>query len=107
MPKGRCKDGKVPNQLRRFWQHYRGAQGVVRELLTIALCVGLGSLVMPCLIYATGRLVLGPYAHGNLFAMWRDFLAALTAGSFAAWSIVVGPYLLLWLFRGGRRLLHN
>ena len=97
----------MPNQLRRFWEHYRGARGVVRELLTIALCIGFGSLVMPCLIYATGRLVLGPYAHGNLFAMWRDFLAALTAGSFAPWFIVVGPYLLVWLFRGGRRLLHN
>jgi hypothetical protein len=97
----------VTNQLRRFWEHYRGAQGVVRELLTIALCLGLGLLVMPCLIFAAGRTVLGPYGHGNLFALWRDFLAALTTGSLAAWFIVVGPYLLLWLLRGGRRLLHN
>jgi hypothetical protein len=97
----------VANQLRRFWERYRGAQGVAREALTIALCLGLGVLVMPCLIFAIGRIVLGPYAHGNLFALWRDFLAALTAGSAAAWLIVVGPYVLLWLLRGGRRLLHS
>jgi hypothetical protein len=98
---------EVPNQLRRFWEHYRGAQGVARELMTIALCIGLGLLVMPCLIYAAGRLALGPYAHGNLFALWHDFLAALTTGSYAAWFIVIGPYLLVWLLRGGRALLHN
>jgi hypothetical protein len=97
----------VANQLRRFWQHYRGAQGVARELLTIALCAGIGLLVMPCLIFLAGRLKLGPYAHGNLFALWRDFLAGLAAGSLAAWFIVVGPYLLVWLLRGWRRLLHN
>jgi hypothetical protein len=107
MPKARSKDGEVPNQLRRFWEHYRGAQGIARELMTIVLCVGLGLLVMPCLIYAVGRLVLGAYAHGNLFGLWRDFLITLAAGSFAAWFIVVGPYALLWLLRGCRRLLHN
>ena len=95
------------NQLRRAWVHYRGAQGLARELLTIALCGGIGLLVMPCLIFAVGRLVLGPYAQGSLFALWRDFLSALTIGSYAAWFIVVGPYLLVWLLRGGRRLLHN
>jgi hypothetical protein len=105
MPKGLCRDGNVTNPVRQFWQRYRGTRGVARELLTIALCVGLGLLVMPCLIFAVGRLALGPYAQGNLFALWRDFLNALTAGSYAAWFIVAGPYLLVWLLRGGRRLL--
>ena len=102
----------MTNHLRRFWEHYRGARGLMRELLTIALCAGVGLLVMPCLILAAGRTVLGPYAHGSVFALWHDFLAALTTGSVAAWIIVVGPYLLLCLLRGGRRLwragaLHN
>jgi hypothetical protein len=95
----------VPNQLRRFWEHYRGAQGVVRELLTIALCLGIGLLVMPCLIFGVGRLVLQAYAHGNLFALWHDYLGGLFAGSLAAWFILVGPYLLVWVLRGWRRLL--
>jgi hypothetical protein len=97
----------VTNQLQRIWNHYRGAQGVLREILTIALCIGVGLLVMPCLIFATGRLVLGPYAHGNLFGLWQDFLGSLTTGSASAWFIVLGPYLLVWILRGGRRLLHN
>jgi hypothetical protein len=107
MPKGRCQDGDVTNQLRRIWDHYRGAQGVARELLTLALGLSVGVLVVPCLIYATGRLVLGPYANGSLFSLWRDFIAALTTGAASAWFIVLGPYLLVWLLRGGRRLLHN
>jgi hypothetical protein len=97
----------VTNQLRRIWEHYRGAQGVVRELLTIALCAGIGVLVMPCLIFTAGRPVLGPYTNGNLFGLWRDFISALSSGSASAWFIVLGPYLVVWLLRGGRRLLHN
>jgi hypothetical protein len=97
----------VTNQLRRMWEHYRGAQGVVRELLTVALCLGIGVLVMPCLIFAVGRLILGPYANGNLFALWRDFIAGLASGFAAPWFIALGPYLLVWVLRGGRRLLHN
>jgi hypothetical protein len=97
----------VPNQLRRFWERYRGAQGIVRELMTVALCVGLGLLVLPCLIFAAGRLALQAYAHGNLFALWRDYMDSLLAGSLAAWFVLAGPYLLVWILRGWRRLLHN
>jgi hypothetical protein len=107
MPKALSRDGNVTNHLGRAWTRYRGAQGLVRELLTIALCVGTGLLVMPCLIFAVGWSVLGPYAQGSLFALWHDFLSELTMGSYAAWFIVAGPYLLVWLLRGGRRLLHN
>jgi hypothetical protein len=105
--KADARTDHVTNQLRRIWDQYRGAQGVVRELLTLALCVGIGVLVMPCLIFAVGRLVLGPYANGSLFALWRDFVAALSAGAVAPWFILLGPYLLVWVLRGGRQLLHN
>jgi hypothetical protein len=62
---------------------------------------------MPCLIFAAGRIALGPYAHGSLFALWREFIAGLLAGSQAQWLVALGPYLFVWLLRGGRRLLHN
>jgi hypothetical protein len=39
--------------------------------------------------------------------MWRDFMIELASGSQAVWFIALGPYLLIWLLRGGRRLLHN
>ena len=87
--------------------YYRGAQGLWRELLAFAACLGVGAVLMPCLIFATGRVALGPYSSGSLFAFWHDFVLGLAAGSRADWFIVVGPYLLFWLLRGGRRLLHN
>jgi hypothetical protein len=92
---------------RNLTRYYSGARGLWRELLAVAICLALGVLLMPCLIFAAGRLALGPYARGNLFALWHDFLQGLVSGSWAAWFITIGPYLLFWLLRGGRRLLHN
>lgn len=93
--------------LRRWWNFCRGANGLLRELLLLAACTGVGLIVMPCVIFAVGRLALGPYANGSVFALWRDFMIGLVSGSQAVWFIVLGPYLLVWLLRGGRRLLHN
>ena len=100
------KDLLVNDQLRRFWDFSRGAPGLWRELLMIAACIGIGVMVMPCLIFAVGRIALGPYAHGSVFALWRDFMIGLVSGSQAVWFIALGPYLFVWLLRGGRRLLH-
>jgi hypothetical protein len=91
--------------LRRLALYYRGARGLWRELLAASACLALGVLVMPCLIFAAGRIALGPYARGDLFALWHDFLQNLIAGSHAAWFVAIGPYVLLWLLRGGRWLL--
>ena len=95
------------DQLTRFWDFRGGTRGLWRELLTIVACIGIGVIVMPCLIFAVGRIALGPYAHGSVFALWRDFMIGLVSGSQAVWFIALGPYLLVWLLRGGRRLLHN
>ncbi|HTW74572.1 MAG TPA: hypothetical protein VMD56_06575 [Steroidobacteraceae bacterium] len=86
---------------------YLAAHAFARELLAAALCLLLGLVVMPCLIWALGRASLGPYEHGGVFALWRDFLGGLAGGSEAFWLVLCAPYLLLWLLRGGRRLLHN
>jgi hypothetical protein len=97
----------VSKQLQRLADYYLSARGLRRELLAAAICLIVGVLVMPCLIFACGRLILGPYAHGNLFALWRDFLRGLGAGSQVCWFILLGPYALLWLLRAARELLHN
>lgn len=86
---------------------YLAAHGVARELVSAAICLLLGLVVMPCLIWTLGRMSLGLYEHGGVFALWRDFLGGLAAGSEAFWFVLCAPYLLLWLLRGGRRLLHN
>ena len=95
------------DQLRRLWDLARRAHGLARELLTLLACLGIGVIVMPCLIFAAGRLALGAYAHGSVFALWHDFITGLASGSQAVWFIALGPYLFVWLLRGGRRLLHN
>ena len=89
------------------WGHYLQTHRAVRELALAVLCLLIGVVVMPCLIFALGRMSLGAYERGGVFALWGDFLAGLAAGSEAFWFIALGPYLLLWLLRGGRRLLHN
>jgi len=86
---------------------YLRSHGLAREALSAAACLIVGILVMPCLIFVVGRLSLGPYEHGGVFGLWRDFLAGLGSGSEAFWFVALGPYLLFWLLRGGRRLLHN
>ena len=80
---------------------------LLRELLLAGLCVLLGLLVMPCLIFAIGRASLGPYEHGGVFALWRDFLLGLSHGSEPFWFVALSPFLLLCVLRLLRRLLHN
>ena len=89
------------------WSGYLGTHGLAREASLAGICLLIGVLVMPCLIFALGRMSLGAYEHGGVFALWRDFLAGLGAGSEAFWFVALGPYLLLWLVRAARRLLHN
>ena len=97
----------LSNPLQRAARYYLGARGLWRELLAAAICLVIGVLIMPCLIFACGRLFLGPYARGNLFALWRDYLLGLGAGSRVCWFILLGPYVVLWLWRGVRELVHN
>jgi hypothetical protein len=74
------------------------------ELITLAVSLIVGVIVMPCVIYFVGHLKLGDYAHGGVFAFWRDFVAGLGHGSQTFWFVALVPYLLVWLARGGRRL---
>lgn len=80
------------------------AHAALLELLTLAVSLVVGLIVMPCLIYFVGNLKLGDYAHGGVFAFWRDFLTGLAHGSQAFWFVALAPYLLLWLARAARRL---
>ncbi len=90
---------------RGYARWFSNVSGVWRELLTALACLALGVLAIPCLIFAVGRGALGPYAHGSILSLWHDFLIGLARGSQAFWFIAIGPYLLLLLLRGGRRLL--
>jgi hypothetical protein len=80
------------------------AHAALLELVTLVVSLVVGVVVMPCAIYVVGHLKLGDYAHGGVFAFWRDFMAGLAHGSQAFWFVALVPYLLVWLARAGRRL---
>jgi len=73
----------------------------------------LGSLIFgavgaPLLVWIVGRISLGPYANGGMFAILGDFFTLLYAGSVAAWILLFAPYALLCALRlaawGTRRI---
>src|SRR4051812_50129941 len=84
-----------------YWRQLQRTRGLRRELLIFALCLGVGLLVMPLLIWLVGSLELGPYANGGLVALLRDYYIALAGGALAQWLVGVGPYPAGWLL-GGR-----
>jgi hypothetical protein len=81
------------------WKRYRQTRGVRREALTLLLCLTLGLLLMPALIWLVGSRTLGAYANGGLFGLWRDYLSGLLHRSLAYWLVALGPYAAVWLWR--------
>lgn len=86
-----------------YWRRYRRTHGLARELVTLALCLLVGLLLMPVLIWAVGSAELGPYANGGLGALLADYYVTLAKGSLAYWIVALGPYGALWLLRGLRQ----
>lgn len=72
-------------------------------ILVILLACGL--FLVPFLIWAVGRGVLGAYADGGPFALLADFFAGLGNGSPLYWGVVLGPYAFVILLRVFWRLL--
>ena len=61
---------------------------VGRELLLAAVCLAIGMLVMPCLIFAVGSLVLGALRRRAACSRCgATFLVGLASGSQAFWFI--------------------
>lgn len=85
----------------RGWSEYSGRRA---EFKRAGICLAIGVLIVPALIWAVGRGVLGPYTNGGLLAMWRDFFRGLASGSEPFWFIALGPYLLILFLRLYRRL---
>lgn len=90
-----------------YWRRYRRTRGLTRELLTLGLCLVLGLLLMPILIFLVGQAELGPYANGSLWSLLGDYYVTLAKGSLAFWLVALGPYGALWLLRGLRLWFRN
>jgi hypothetical protein len=69
--------------------------------LLAALLFGL--LALPVLVYLTGLSTLGPYAHGGLPAFLSDFLADLVRPRWFSWMLVLGPLVIVAIWRTASR----
>ncbi len=85
-----------------YWRRFRRTRGLQRELLTLALCLLLGLVVMPILIWIVGSAQLGRYTNGGLGSLLKDYFVELAKGSFVYWLVALGPYVAVWLLRGLR-----
>lgn len=74
------------------------------EVVWASVLLAFGLFALPALIYGVGIVLLGPYggegnAQGGVSVFYRNFFADLAAPSIIAWSIAVGPLLVIALFR--------
>ena len=79
-----------------------------REARLLAGSILFAAVVLPFIVWLTGRALLGPYANGGMFAILGDFFTLLYAGSVAAWILLFAPYAVLCALRlaawGTRRI---
>lgn len=70
------------------------------ELIFASIWVAVGLFALPALIFAVGGALLGPYGeNAGLGRFYGDFFGDLGEPSVRAWSIVLGPLVLISLLR--------
>jgi hypothetical protein len=75
------------------------------EAMTLGLAVLFGLAVVPAFIYLAGFYILKPYVNGGLFALYFDFFKGLIELRPSCWTVMIGPFVFLSLFRVFRLLL--
>lgn len=58
-----------------------------------------GAAVLPFLVYYTGVLTIGPYSRGGAGAFFADFWGDVLRLRGAAWLLLLGPAILVLLWR--------
>ena len=104
----------MSNALTRAWRGYRRLPFLAQELATFGLALLFALTIVPLAIWLAGRVVLGDYLrdpadaelarHGGPLALFADYVHGLATGSAGYWAVLLGPYVLLLVFRLGRRL---
>lgn len=70
------------------------------ELIFGSLWLAFGLFLLPALIYWVGAALLGAYGENKgLSTFYSDFFGDLADGAGRAWSIALGPLLLMYLLR--------
>jgi hypothetical protein len=72
------------------------------ELIFASVWLGIGFFLLPALIFWVGVTLLGPYGEGQGAGMgtfYGDFYGDLANGEVRAWSLALGPLVLITLLR--------
>lgn len=70
------------------------------ELILGSLLLGFGLFALPALIFWVGTALLGPYGtDGTVGMFYSDFYGHLATGSGRAWTLVLGPLVMVSLLR--------
>lgn len=76
-----------------------------RELTIAGVLLALGFVGLPLAIYAVGSRIVGDYAPDADFVdLALGVWSALAGGRWAAWLLVLSPYLVISLLRISKRL---
>lgn len=70
------------------------------ELIFGSLWLAFGLFLLPALIYWVGAAALGPYGESKgLSTFYSDFFGDLADGAGRAWTLALGPVVLMYLLR--------
>lgn len=70
------------------------------ELIFASLWLAFGLFLLPALVFWVGGVLLGPYGeNAGLSKFYVDFYGDLAEGSGRAWTVALGPVVLLYLLR--------
>jgi len=101
----------VSKALPQYWRRYRALPTFPRELVTLALMLLVALTLLPLAIFIAGQVFLGEYIRdpsgtpiGGPGALWLDYVQGIVSGSTGYWLVLLGPWLLLMLCRGGAAL---
>jgi hypothetical protein len=70
-----------------------------RDVGWVVAAAVFAAVVLPVLVYYTGTATLGPYAHGGLQQFFGDFYADLARLRGNAWVLLLGPVLIVAVWR--------
>jgi hypothetical protein len=65
-----------------------------------AAALAFSALVLPFLVHFTGTRTLGAYASGGALQFLMDYYASLARFEAAAWTLLLGPVILVLAWRG-------
>ena len=70
-----------------------------RELLLLAVLVVAGALLLPAVVFLVGNVVFDSYAGDGAGGFYADLFGRLGRFEWAAWLLVLAPYLVLQILR--------